>query len=184
MQPIPTDTQAPRRGRGRAAFFLLALTLVAGLTGALVTHAFSEGMGPIPAHWRHGGFMERSFDPARAAERLDRMVRHLAVEVDASAEQQEKLRAVARAAVKELLPMRDKMREARERARELLTQTTIDRAAIEKLRADHLALIDNVSRRVVQAVADAAEILTPEQRRKLSERFPAGGGFWRGWHRG
>jgi len=27
-------------------------------------------------------------------------------------------------------------------------------------------------------------VLTPEQRRKLNDRFPADGGFWRPWHRG
>jgi Spy/CpxP family protein refolding chaperone len=115
------------------------------------------------------------------------MIRHLAVEVDATREQEEKLRALARSAVKDLLPMREQARAARERARSLLTQPTLDRAAIEAFRTEQMALMDAASRRIAQALADAAEVLTPEQRQKLDERlmeFREHRGFWRPWHRG
>jgi len=65
---------------------------------------------------------------------------------------------------------------ARTTARDLLTQQTIDRAAIEKLRVDQIAVHDAASKRLVQAVADAAEALTPEQRRKLGNMLPPRGG--------
>jgi len=92
--------------------------------------------------------------------------------------------------VHDLLPMREKLLAARATARDLLTQQTIDRAAIEKFRADQIAVHDATSKRLVQAVADAAEILTPEQRRKLSNMMPPRGGPWGGgwgggpWGRG
>ena len=119
--------------------------------------------------------MGRSFDPAQAEARADRMVRHLAVELDATNEQQDKLRAVVKGAVKDVLPMREKVQSAREQARKLLTEPTVNRAEIEKLRAEHVALAETFSKRVAQALGDAAEVLTPEQRKKLSERLPAGG---------
>jgi hypothetical protein len=53
---------------------------------------------------------------------------------------------------------------ARATARDLLTRETVDRAALEKFRTDMLATHDAVSKRLVQAVADAREVLTPEQR--------------------
>jgi Spy/CpxP family protein refolding chaperone len=109
--------------------------------------------------------------------RADRMIRHLAVEIDATAEQQDKLRAIVRAAVKDLLPVRDKILAARVTARELLTQPTVDRAALEKLRADQIATHEAVSKEIIQAVADAADVLTPDQRRKISDMLPPGGGF-------
>jgi periplasmic protein CpxP/Spy len=110
----------------------------------------------------------------------DRMIRHLSIEIDATAEQQDKLRAIVRDAVKDLLPVGEKIRAARATARELLTQQTIDRAAIEKFRADQIATHDAASKRLVAAVADAAEVLTPEQRRKISGMLPGRGPRWGG----
>jgi Spy/CpxP family protein refolding chaperone len=162
----------------------LAALLATGLTGVALTSAFSQGMGFGPGHWHpgfHGGF--RPFDPARAEERADRMVRHVAIELDATDEQQQKLRAVVKDAVKDLVPMREKVQAARLKARELLTQSTVDRGAIESFRTEQLALADAFTKRLAQAVGDAAEILTPEQRRKLSERLPPPGGPGRMWNR-
>jgi Spy/CpxP family protein refolding chaperone len=181
---VPASQTARCRGRGRGFFFILAIVLAAGLTGALATKAFSESFELRPAHWRGGGFMDGSFDPVRAQERADRMIRHLAVEADATNEQQEKLRAVMKAAVQDLLPYRGRWQDARVRTRELLTQQTVDRAAIEKLRAEQIALADTVTKRLTQAVTDAAEVLTAEQRRRLSDHFPPHRGGWHGWRRG
>jgi Spy/CpxP family protein refolding chaperone len=63
------------------------------------------------------------------------------------------------------------MRAARMRAVELLTRDTIDRGAIEALRADQLQLAEQASRRIAQALADAAEVLTPAQRKELASRI-------------
>src|SRR5690606_25552264 len=97
---------------------------------------------------------------------------HMSIEIDASSEQEGKLRGIMRAMLKDVLPARERADAARRQARELLTATTIDRAAIEKLRADQIALADQVSQRITQALGDAAEILSPDQRRKLADRFP------------
>ena len=40
------------------------------------------------------------------------------------------------------------------------------------------------SKRIAQALADAAEVLTPEQRRKIGERLERARRSWPGWHRG
>jgi Spy/CpxP family protein refolding chaperone len=167
--------------RPRSRRWLLGATtaLAAALAGAVGAHAFGgHGFG------HHGGFMGGAFDPAQAEDRVDRMMRHLAVEVDATAEQQEKLRALAKAAVKDLAPMREKVVAARQRAPALLTRPTVDRTAIEAFRAEQMALADAASRRIAQALADAAETLTPDQRRKLEDRLTGRRGYWRGWHRG
>ncbi len=78
--------------------------------------------------------------------------------------------------------MREKAQAARQRGRELLTQTTIDRAAIEAFRAEQIAQVDAISKRVAQAVTDAASVLTVEQRRKIEEHTRPRPGFW-GWRR-
>jgi Spy/CpxP family protein refolding chaperone len=164
--PAPAATPQPSRPRRTRRYLTIAAIVVAvGLTGAAATKAFSEsGFGPGRWHG-HGfmghGMMGQGFDPARAEERADRMVRHIAVEIDASTEQQEKLRTIVKSAVKDLVPMREKAQAARQKARELLTQPTIDRAAIEAFRAAQVAQLDAVSKRLTQALTEAAEVLTP-----------------------
>lgn len=144
---------------------------------------FGPGIGPgLAADW-HGGLFDGLMEAVVQAH-ADRAVRHLSIEIDATAEQQDKLRAIVRDAVKDLLPVREKIIAARATARELLTQPTIDRAAIEKFRADLIATHDAVSRRLVQAVADAAEVLTPEQRRKVGDMVAARRGHWGPWGHG
>ena len=107
-----------------------------------------------------------------------------AIEIDATPQQQERLREIAKTAVKDLIPLREQAQARRERARTLLTQSTIDRAAIETFRADQMTLADTASKRIAQALANAADVLTPEQRRKIDERIMARRAYWRGWHRG
>jgi len=154
--------------------------VLAQLPGLAVAGASLDGeSGPGLAVGWHGGLFDSAIGPLVEAH-ADRMIRHLSVEIDATAEQQEKLRAIVRDAVKDLLPLREKVLAARATARELLTQQTIDRAAIEKFRADQIATHDAASKRLIQAVADAAEVLTPEQRRKISEMASGRRGHWGG----
>jgi Spy/CpxP family protein refolding chaperone len=172
--------QAVVNRRPRSRLLLTGLLLAAALTAGFATGALSQ-------HHAWGPFTGQSFDPARAVEGADRAVRHLAIEIDATAEQQEKLRGIVKAAVKDLLAMRDKAVTGRERGRELLTQPTVDRAALEVLRVEQMALADAASKRFLQALGDAAEALTPEQRRTISDRVQElreHRGFWHGFHRG
>ena len=182
------DSNAPLSGaivppnRSRRTAWIVALVVAAGLTGAAATSAFSQGPGFGPGRW-HVHFMGGPLDPAQVEDRADRMVRHVAIEIDATTDQQDKLRALVKAAVKDLVPMRDKARAARARARDLLTQQTVDRAEIERFRTEQMALADAFSKRVAQAIGDASEILTPEQRRKLADRLPppGAGPRWNRW---
>ena len=54
---------------------------------------------------------------------------------------------------------------------ELLAAPTVDRTALEQLRVAQIQSADARRRRVLQAMADAAEVLTPEQRVKAAERL-------------
>src|SRR5215470_4369524 len=119
----PAPPAPVRRRRGGLLVVLTALGV--GVTAFFAGQAFSQpGFGPFGHGGWHGrGFMMGQIDPAQIEDRADRMVRHLAIEVDATAEQQERLRAVMKSAVRDLLPMREKAQQARQRGRELLTQT-------------------------------------------------------------
>jgi len=181
------SSERPRPRRGRAIAGVLIVALAGGLVGAFASQSFSQGFGPA-WHMTVGGPIGGPLTQQQIADRADRMVRHLAIEIDANADQQAKLEAIVKGAVTDLVPMREKIVAARRQARELVTQATVDRAALEKLRAEQVATMDGVSRRLVQAVGDAAEVLTPDQRRRLGDMLPPadgpGGGYWRHWHRG
>jgi periplasmic protein CpxP/Spy len=179
---IPNPPLPHKRGGIRRGIFLAALVIAAGFTGAYANSAFSYGPGFGHGRWHHGA-MFAPFDPARAEERADRMIRHLAIEIDATNEQQDKLRAVAKATVRDLVPMREKALAARSKARELLIQPSVDRSELERFRTEQVALAEAFSKRVAQAIGDAAEILTPEQRRKLNDHFPPAGGSGPAWRR-
>jgi Spy/CpxP family protein refolding chaperone len=76
-----------------------------------------------------------------------------------------------KAAANELAPLRQRHVEARRKSLELLAQPTIDRAQLEALRVEQMQLGDTVTRRMLQATLDAAEVLSPDQRAKLVERW-------------
>jgi Spy/CpxP family protein refolding chaperone len=175
------QSHPPRAARRRRSWLIVAtVALASALTGAAASRAVSQHA------WAHPGF-GLPFDPSRVEDGADRAVRHLAIEIDATTDQQEKLRAIVKGAVKDLLPMREKALAARQQARMLLTQPTIDRGAIEALRSEQLALLEAASKRFTQALGDAGEVLTLEQRRKIDDRlaeFRERRGFWHHWRRG
>jgi len=150
----PTTETCQRRGFFRRAGLFALLGAAMAATGA---KAHARG------GWRRG-------EPLSEAQ-LDRMLRHLYVEIDATEEQKQRLAPIVKEAARDLAPLREKLRAGRAQAIERLTQDRIDAAAIESLRTEKLRLADEASRRFTRALADAAEILTPEQRKSLAQRF-------------
>jgi Spy/CpxP family protein refolding chaperone len=115
--------------------------------------------------------MHDRHNPERAQEHAQRMASHLARAVDATEEQKLKLTAIAQTIAKEIGPVHEKMQAAHKKAHALLLQPTTDRTALEALRVEQIALADDVSKKLTQALADAADVLTPEQRTKLAQRW-------------
>ena len=58
-----------------------------------------------------------------------------------------------------------------EQFHDAITAPSIDRAQIESLRAGQLKSLDEASKRMVIAITDAAEVLSPEQRSALAEQI-------------
>jgi periplasmic protein CpxP/Spy len=165
------NTNTSRRGFGFAA--LVAAGLLGLVGGGLASTAFGHGVtGGGFRHWSGGGHhMGGPIDPADAKEHAAHMIERFAWVIDASPEQKQKLTAIATAMVGDLLPVHEKMRTARGRFASLLRQPKTDRAALESLRAEHVALADDVSKRIAQGMADASDVLTPAQRSKLAAHW-------------
>jgi Spy/CpxP family protein refolding chaperone len=109
-------------------------------------------------------------DPAQMEERIERFIKHVGVEVDATPEQQEKLTAIAKGAARDLAPLRAQGQEMRKQGLALFAAPTIDKKAVEQLRVKRMQHADTVSKRITQALTESAEVLTPEQRKKATER--------------
>jgi len=173
-QTTSPSQEHPRRRFSRRA---MVATAIAAVTAGLGIKALAfAGAG---GHWGRGGFLSASLDPAMVDERLDRMLKHLYVEIDATDAQKQQLGPIVKSAAADLLPLRTRMRDARRQAVALLTQEHIDRAALETLRAEQLQLAEQASKRLTQALADVADVLTPSQRKQVADHI----GRWHG-HRG
>jgi protein CpxP len=183
--PAPAVQPAPKPRRLRRFLFASALLITGGVIGAVVAGPVrSQGWYGPPMHhgWgpsQHemgGGFAERAFFPGR----IERGVERLGWVVDASSEQKQKINAITQKAADDIFELRGKHMEARKQAIALLAAPTIDRAKIEALRADQMKLAEAATKRVSDALADVAEVLTPAQRADLASKLER----WQRWRRG
>jgi Spy/CpxP family protein refolding chaperone len=165
----PTVASSPRRrwfgGGPRRRWRFLGVG-AAALAGALALgacgHHHGGGYGP------NGGFAAAS--PEEAARRIDKMVTWVLSDVDATDVQKRQVGDIAKAAMKDLAPLREQHKDLRRRGVELMAAAAVDRNAMEVLRGDALKLADTASRRATQAFGDALDVLTPQQRSQLAER--------------
>ena len=136
--------------------------LVAGGLAALLASA-SAMANPGPGGFGHGHDLQSS------QERMELRTRQMLRKVDATPEQQAKIGAIVATAVKDIHPLREQARAARRDAMKLMGAPAIDRNAAEQLRVQQIALHEQISKRMMQAMLDAAEVLTPQQREKLAK---------------
>jgi Spy/CpxP family protein refolding chaperone len=149
--------------------------LLAGIAAGVGVKAFAfAGVGG----WGCAGFTTGGLSRATAEAHLDRMLRHIYIEIDTTEEQQGRLGPIVKQAAQDLLSLREKMREGRGKVIDVLTQDGVDRDKIENVRAEQLGLAEQASRRIAQVLADTAEVLTPTQRKELAARIER---HQRGW---
>ena len=159
---------APRAGMGAGLRRLLlgaafAVTFVAGgvvmsstPAAAALTMAMEDaGMG---GKHGHGGMH------AMAQAHIEKML----TAVDATPEQKAQIKSILHKGFESVGPLHGKLASVHGDLHRLLSAPTIDRAALEQLRVDRMADLDQASKVMVQTMADAAEVLRPEQRAKLA----------------
>lgn len=87
---------------------------------------------------------------------------------DATPEQKAAVDRILQSAQADLGPLHEQMQQGHVRAHQLLTAPALDRAALEELRVRQMQAMDLISKRILAAVEDVAEVLTPAQRAKLA----------------
>ena len=155
--PNPIPTKSPRRRRGLiiAASAIGVLAVIVGVKATVFAH------GP----WHHGPMSTEEI-----ADRIETGVKYVLSDVDATAEQKAKVTAILQATAKDVTSLRDRHYADARRIRDILSAPTIDRAGLEYIRTEELSLADQASQRILEGVADSAEVLTVEQRAKLAKR--------------
>jgi Spy/CpxP family protein refolding chaperone len=176
MSEIDRDEFGPepigqRRARRRVFWLgLAAASLLAAIASAIAIGGARDAFATRAFFGRHHvphghGFEGRE----RAREHAELAAEWLLRSVDASEEQQARVREVVDASLETLTPLAEQHRAHRQALLELLAQETIDRAALESLRAQELDMADQASRTLTASLADVAETLTPAQRAELLE---------------
>jgi Spy/CpxP family protein refolding chaperone len=145
---------------------LLSAALAAGLAFSNVT-ARAAGLalgGPGHGHHRF-----QSMDPEVVRERTEFAVDWVLSRVDASEVQRDQVKTIFATSLIDLAPLIVEHKDNREAFATEFGKPTLDRNAIEALREAEMELAEQASSRLVTALTDAAEVLTPEQRTELLE---------------
>jgi Spy/CpxP family protein refolding chaperone len=105
------------------------------------------------------------------AERMEDVAEFGLDYVDASEEQVTRVNQVLRATAPDIVKLRTEQRALAAELRKELAKDTIDRARIEELRTRSIDLFDRATARASESLIASAEVLTPEQRRKLTSKW-------------
>ena len=135
----------------------IAASMVA-IAGGTLVYAHSGG-------GHHGPMAGRSSE-----DHLEHMQAML-TKIGASDAQKAQIEGLLKPAFEEMKAAHEAHSAAFGQFHEAITAPSIDRAQIESLRAGQLKSLDEASRRLVTAIADAAEVLSPEQRATLAEQI-------------
>lgn len=183
---MQTPTTDPKNSRGTNTGDSKRRPFLKGLlTGGLVGSLLAGGVGAFAQHTSHPHFWKSGCgqrhamrDPGVMRERADYMVEWTLSRIDATPEQREQVKSVVRGTIEDLLQLREQHDANREAMIAALMQPEVDRSELDRIRSAELALMDQGSKRIVAALADSAEVLTPEQRAQLADMAAR----WRGRH--
>ena len=141
-------------------FRVAALAASLALGGVAAQAQPGHGPGPMggggPAMMAAGGMFGGHMD-------------HLLDAVSATDAQRSQIDAIFKAAKQDLSGQRDTGMKLHQQMATLYAATNIDAAAIEAVRVQLSALHEAASKRMSQASIDAARVLTPEQRAKITD---------------
>jgi Spy/CpxP family protein refolding chaperone len=161
VPPTPPIYELPLPGarRRRSASLAMAGILIGVVAFGAGGLAVATGMDPMA--WRQGATLAL----------VQRVVAHTLDSVGASADQEAKIHDIIASKFEKIAPNPEEHEAMRKQALNLLAAPTIDRAAVEKLRAEAVAKFDDKSKAFVGGVEEIADQLTPEQRVKLADEL-------------
>ena len=165
MNDIPeSNVTSPNRATGRGWLRRTGLAVALVVSGAAVPIVVASAQGVGMHGMMHGPMGSAGDMHAMAMSHVTQMLD----QVGASDDQKAKIGSILHAGFEPMAKMHEGMADTHKALHKLLSAPTVDRAAIEQLRAAQIARIDSASRTATAAMADAADILRPDQRAKLA----------------
>ena len=146
----------------------LATATVAVVGATLSWQDRAQAQSPMDGAF---GFGHGPVDPAVRGRKIDAMVQWMLADIDATDDQRTKISTILKTAANDLAPLRQQHMQARRTTMQLLSAPTIDRAQLESIRVQQMQLADTATKRMTQAMADSAEVLSPDQRVKLVAKW-------------
>jgi len=155
------ETTIKKRSSKRGYLLLLVVPVLLG-AGFLAVRAqaadgvfgFGPGMGRWSSPEQRQAFMLRRLDQA-----LDK--------VKADDSQRSAIKAIAERTFAEMSGLHGQRGRLHDQLAAAITANPVDRATVEKLRAQMVTMMEQGSQAISRGLLDAAEILTPEQRQAL-----------------
>jgi protein CpxP len=152
-----TDSNPSRTRRG------LKIVVFAAAAFAVVGAALASAHAGM---WHHG-------PSAEAMEMHLDHVQAMLTKISASDAQKTQIDGIFKGAMTDLQAAHEQHFSGLKQMHELLLAPTVDRARIEELRVAQIRSFDQESQRLLTALDDAADVLTPEQRAALKTEIDA-----------
>ena len=144
------------------------MTSLKTMMAALLAGSLAVTAGSMAFAKTDGGL---TFDPAQMQQRLEKRVDRALSSTDATAEQKKKIADILGATLKDMKPLRDRRVENRKAMADAMQAPTIDPAKIETIRAERMKLADESSKRFTQALTDAGNVLSAQQRQAFFKNW-------------
>jgi Spy/CpxP family protein refolding chaperone len=181
MPETSQETQGSRRPVWSRRWFWAAGALLIGAAAVATVAPRAWAFRGVPGHafaamhgsGGDGGRGGRAFglsvlsDPAAAKQHVAAMSDLVLRGVNATDDQKQKTRQITDRLIDQLGPVVERHHQLHAALVAELAKPQIDRAAIEKLRQDGLALADQASKIALDGVEEIGDVLTPDQRKEL-----------------
>lgn len=173
QSPDQKDVAVPKQAAAAKRRPFLKGILAGALIGSMLAGgAAAFANGEHHSHFwkagscRHGNAMR---DPAAMKDRADFMADRILDRVKATDQQRTQVKATLQASLEETLRLRTDHQANRAAMMAALTQPTVDRAELERIRSAEMQLAERASATLVSSMADIADALDPEQRKAIAE---------------
>lgn len=148
--------QAPSLAPTKPLRFWLASLLVA-VASSMALSAWAQPAGP----GLHGGMW------GGGPQHVERLLSR----IQATDDQKARIQQIMQKAASDMAGQRDAGRTLKEKARAVFTAPTVDANAAEQVRQQMLAQHDQNSRRMMAAMLEVSQVLTPEQRSQMAQHM-------------